>query len=104
MTASRSDEWTPQEVAARETWRIALLNSLQAVLSPETLIEFLSYIDLEQNHLRRFVVIYDGLTRTKTEVFYSEKIEAIVARVLEAINEYTDRSREGTVRPQSPKD
>ena len=85
MSASRSGEWK-----ALEAWRVALGSSLQEALSPETTVEFLTYRDMQVNSLRRFVVIYDGLTKTKIEVMYPDSINRTVARILEEINEHPD--------------
>lgn len=104
MTASHSDEWTPRDAMILEEWRMDLAASLQAELSLGTTVEFLTYHDSRLNRLIRFVNIYDGLTKTRVEVLYPEPIEAVIARVLEAINEHAHRPSKGTGRPQVSED
>ena len=85
MTALPLEEWTPSTVAVLEEWRMDLAASLQAELPLGTTVEFLTYRELENNQIRRFVNIYVGSIPTKVAINFPEPIEDIVARVLEAI-------------------
>ena len=101
MTASPSDAWTVQEVADLEAWRITLCQSLKTELPSETTVEIMTYRDWKLQALRRFAIIYVGLTRkAKTEINYPEPVEDILARRMEQMNEHSDRTSEGTGRTQ----
>lgn len=82
MTASHYEEWTEKDVAALEEWRMDLGASLLAELSLGTTVEFLTYRDMADNEIRRFVVTYQGSKSHKIEIAYPEAIEDIVERVL----------------------
>jgi hypothetical protein len=96
MIQSRSDEWTPRQARELVAWKNALLVSLTAALSKGTTVEFLTHLNSREARLIRFVNIFDGLTKINIEVMYPEPIDGIVTRVLEVINEHTDRLSEGT--------
>lgn len=86
MTASPLDEWTERDVAKLEEWRMDLGASLLAALSLGTTVEFLTYREMQNQMLRRFVIAYVGESRVKVEINYPEPIEDIVERLLTEIS------------------
>jgi hypothetical protein len=85
MTASPSDAWRPAQIAALEAWRKDLAVSLQAALSQETTVEFLTFTEAQNNLVRRFVIAYGDESRHKVEITIMEPVEDIVERVLTEI-------------------
>jgi hypothetical protein len=85
MTHSPCEAFGPSQVAALETWRVALGKLLQSSVPPETRVEWLTYRDAKKMEISRSVVIYRKSSRWQVEIDYPEPIEGIVERVLTKI-------------------